>query len=266
MASQRLDAGSSPSGRRRRSGARAAAARSLAVLALLVPYIVGFTPLPQDSAVSTSVTAAAGGGRFAHVTRDRSGRVLDVNDVPYQDVAIGVERRMPTFSVGGRAGTFHIDREIDSAVGDHSAQRSWYVNPYAGMDGRFVGGQLGIVLMDHHAEGVAAEGGMRFHMAVLPSMRLRLGHLDAWHVSTSFASNMPLGSGGGVYDFGVGFPIGGPDGSAWLGFGLTSYAEGSLPAKMDIPVLENLTLKPRLQYRRGDATEYGLSIGGTIRF
>jgi hypothetical protein len=248
----------------RQTDAGGASFGAAAILALLVPYIVGFTPAPEDSA-STSLTVAAGGGSYAHVSRDCSGKVLGVENIPFQDVAVGVERRSGMAAYGARAGMFRVEPGSGDGIVRDRGQRSWYVNPYIGIEGRDAGVQFGAVILRHTGLGEPSPAGREFDETPLPSARIRLGQADGLHLLTGFASNMPLGSGGGVYDLGLGFPIG-DRARGWLGLALVPYEEGAVSTKLEIPVLERLTLNPRFQIRTGDAWEYGLALGGTVRF
>jgi hypothetical protein len=242
----------------------ATAVRSISVLALLVPYIVGFAPSPADSS-SFSVTVAGGVGSYAHVSRDCSGNVVSVADMPYDDMAIGVERRDGNIAAGLRAGAMESSREQQQYFG-YAGQRVWYANPYIATDGRIVGVQVGLIFF-HNAARSGDEGlPFKYDPSVLPSGRLRVGSRSNFHFIGSFASNMPLASGGGIIDAGVGFPIGEAGANGWLGFGFLPYEEGAISFKAEIPLLRNLSLDPRLQFRGGDASEFGLSVGATASF
>jgi hypothetical protein len=238
--------------------------RAVAILALLVPYIVGFTPSPEDSSWTT-ISIGAGTGSYAHVGRDCSGNVVSVEDMPYNDAAVGIERVTPGPLYGVKAGFFHVNAETHSGYLRHPAQSSRYVNPYIGKEWHGAALRFGVAVFDNDASGNGERTPLKWDESAIPTVELRIGGRPGFYFTTSFGSNMPLGTGGGVFDLGIGTMFGG-GGSCWFGMAALPYEEGALALKADIPVLTNLSLNPRFQVRSGDASEYGLSLGLSARF
>jgi hypothetical protein len=190
---------------------------------------------------------------------------LDVEDMPYNDAAVGVERVSPGLTYGARAGFFHTNAESQDGYTLHPAQSSRYVNPYIGKDWQGAAFHVGIIAFDNSASGTGNSRILKWNESVQPTADIRIGGRPGLYFSTSFLSNMPLGTGGGVYDIGLGtMPDGG--GSFWIGLAFLPYEEGALALKADIPLLTNLSVNPRFQVRSGDASEYGVSIGLSGRF
>ena len=239
---------------------------------VLIPYILGFSPNPADSA-STTIGIAGGGGSYGVVSRDCSGRAIEVNNYPISDVGVSIDHKMSIFRFGAKAGL----ASVSSPWGDGTIR---YVNPNAGLDSKFIGLQGGALFTNDFGGKFFFERGLfgslispgwygytgpAQYTTVYPSMSLRLGYLDKWYITTGLYDNLPLISGGGLLDFGIGFHTGlKPNSRWWVGFGIAPFDGAIASLKGDIPLSDDLLLNVKGNFKSGDATEYAFGVGTTI--
>jgi hypothetical protein len=217
---------------------------------LLFPYIVAFSPNPDSS--YTTLEFAAGTGSYAEVSRDCSGRVVSVKDVPFQDAGVSVDHYFSSFRVGAKAGLAHngVDRIFD--VEGHSAS---YFNPNIGLNTKDFGLDVG---------GLFYGPKSRYASTIFPTGALRFGKATGTYVSFGLANNLPLMTGGGIVDLGLGFNLGRPRSGLWLGLGAGPHAGFSV--KGDFPVSDRVLLDLRGQVGSNEDLQYGLSAGTKIIF
>lgn len=210
-----------------------------APIMVLFPYIVGFTPNSTDSS-TTSVELAIGSGSYAHVSRDCEGKVLGVTDVPFQDAAASVDYETSPVRVGVKAGGIHTAEDKDyQGYKRHDEGTIFYANPNVGLNTSYVGLDAGVLLFNRD-RGIGA-----FDNLPIWTGRIRLGKLNRWYVSTSFDNNMPLFSGGGMIDAGIGFHGEKAHSNFWIGLGALPYDGAALCVRGDIPTSENMVLNLR---------------------
>lgn len=230
-----------------------------APIIMLFPYIVGFTPNPIDSS-TTSVQLAIGTGSYAHVSRDCKGNVLGVTDVPFQDAAASIDYEASPVRVGVKAGGIHTAEDKDyQGYKSYDEGTVFYANPNVGLNTSYVGLDAGLLLFNRES----AIGS--FTNLPLWTGRIRLGKLNRWYISTSFDNNMPLFSGGGMFDAGIGFHGETAHSNFWIGLGALPYDGAALCVRGDIPTTENMVLNLRGLFAPR-FMEYGLSVGGKIVF
>lgn len=230
-----------------------------APIIVLFPYIVGFTPNPIDSS-TTSVQLAIGTGSYAHVSRDCNGNVLGVTDVPFQDAAASIDYEASPVRVGVKAGGIHMAEDKDyQGHKSHDEETVFYANPNVGLNMSYVGVDAGLLLFNREP------GIDRFSNNPMWTGRLRLGKLNRWYISTSFDNNMPLFSGGGMFDAGIGFHGEKAHSNFWVGLGFFPYDGAGVCIRGDIPTSENMVLNLRGLFAPSNS-EYGLSVGGKIVF
>ena len=243
-------------------------------LLILLPYMIGFSPNPADSS-STTIGIAGGGGSYSVVSRDCSGRVLDMKDYPFTDFGISVDHKFSAFDIGIKGGI----ASINSAGGEGTLQ---YVNPTIGVNTGFLGLQLGPLFTNDFGgsfftrKGIFGERGYRYdwsydglftpqYTKVYPTGSLRLGFLDKWYFTTGIYDNLPIISGGGLFDMGIGFHTGdNPASRLWFGVGGLPFDGALLSGKGDFPLSDKLILNLQGNFHTGDATEYCFAIGTKI--
>ena len=237
------------------------------IFCFLLPYLMSFSPNPADSS-STTVQFAVGKGSYAIVSRDCSGRVTGVEDVPYTDAGISVDHNVSSVRFGAKAGVY-------SPTETNSENIVKYINPNIGINTDYVGLDAGAIFLNQddpfgnrHRSSYYYYDSLRINrLTVYPTGSLRVGYLDSWYFTTSIYNNLPIVTGGGIFDLGVGFNTGEDLRSQlWFGFGVIPFDRPIFSAKGDFPLFDNLILNLRGGFNSGDATEYGLSLGTKIIF
>ncbi len=228
-------------------------------LLLLLPYIVGIAPNPADSlsGSSTEITLSAGRGSYADVSRDCSGNVLGVSQVPFEDADLTVKHSISVLNVGGSVGVtrIHEDRNYLGYLRSED-QTAYYVSPMVGLSSRWVGFEMGVLWFSQRQQ--------KLEMETSPTFLLRLGPADDLWVSGSYCRNTPLLTGGGILDFGLGFNLGRPKENLWLGLGTIPFDRLGFIGKLELPLWEHFTLAPRGMFGLSEGGEFGLALGGKI--
>lgn len=238
------------------------------IFALLFPYIAAFTPNPSDTS-STELEFAAGHGSYAKVSRDCQGHVSSVKDIPFSEYGVSVKHKtasVVTFSatVGATSGS-RGDPFIYFRSSDRRSEFLWYVTPTVGIDTKYFGLDGGCLIPLSPAE-KASTLSFPSKNSPFPMGALRLGNRDRTYLSIGLGRNLPLLSGGGLFDAGLAFPLGQPSSRLWLGLGAYPYDALAFSAKGEFPLSGNFSLNPRLQFAFGESFEYGLALGGKIIF
>jgi len=234
---------------------------------ILSPYLVAFTPNPSDSS-STSLEFAVGKGSYARVSRDCSGNVLSVQDIPFGDAGVAVDHHFSSFRVGAKAGvTSDAFYELFDTEYERTGQTVTYFDPNIGLDTKCFGLDVGGLFYGPRRSAYSSDPG------AFPTGALRIGNRDSWYFSMSLANNLPLMTGGGLFDMGLGFNLGPPHSRLWLGVGVGPYGLGdpgqgkaAFSIKGDIPVSDKVLLNLRGQAGPSEHLEYGLSAGTKIIF
>ena len=221
---------------------------------LLFPYIVAFSPNPDSS--YTTLEFAVGKGSYARVSRDCSGNVLSVNDIPFEDAGVSVDHHFSSFRVGAKAGIANNGARKIFNMAEHSFR---YIDPNVGLNTKSFGLDLGALFYGPRYRNSTGA-------SVFPTGALRLGKSDGTYFSFSLANNLPLMTGGGIVDVGIGFNLGRPNSSLWLGVGALPYDGAVISAKGDIPLSDKVLLNLRGQIGDRESLEYALSVGTKIRF
>jgi hypothetical protein len=89
--------------------------------------------------------------------------------------------------------------------------------------------------------------------------------VDRFYFSSSYLRNVPIVSGGCVFDLGCGGPVGeGSQSKIWLGLGGMPYDAPVFSFKGDFVLSQSIAITPSLHGKGGDAPEYGFPVG--VRF
>lgn len=233
----------------------------LSIMGLVIlPYLVAFSPNPSDSSW-TSVEVGVGTGSYADVSRDCNGNVLGVTNVPFREGGASVDHYFSGARIGAKAGVANIS-EDRSYEGDISSPEHtvMYFNPNIGLNTKYFGLDVGLVTFDHELPKFSSD------MRLVPSYALRIGSLGGLFLSTGLCDNLPLMSGGGLFDLGLGFNLGSPHSLLWVGAGGGPYYASVVSVKGVFPLRENVLLDVRGLMGTGPGTEYGLSIGTKFIF
>ena len=233
------------------------------LFSFMLPYLISFAPLPPDSS-PTTIEIAAGYGSYSDVTRDCNGRVVSVTDVPYSDYGVSISHEVSVVQFGVAGGlTSRTRSSLWHGNSQHTdSEPIPYAIPTVGLNTCYFGLDAGILFP---LNGHDSQSFFNSRFPGIPSTKLRVGRLDAFYFSMSFARNVPLLAGGGLADAGFGFNLGRPNSSGWIGIGVFPYDGLVLSTKWEFPVSETFLITPKVQLGGRESFEFGLAIGGKFR-
>ncbi len=219
---------------------------------LLLPLAVG-VEIPTEDSSETNIRFAGGGGSYASILRGCEGEVLQKDKLSYSDYGMSVDHgfRNSPLKIGLRGGYIKVEQ-----------YDAYYINPNFSFEGRLGGLRLGVLTANH--KGILTSRDDDFVRQIL-TVNLRLGPTKSVHFSGSFFENLPLYSGGGLVDAGVGFGVG-PRSTLWLGFSGLPFDGLGLLAKSDVGLNRNWLLNLSGRYGNSEGiNEWGISAGITYR-
>ncbi len=184
-------------------------------ISFLLVLPVGYYPDSGDSS-DVAIGLYGGHGQVASVLRDCSGKVLQSEASKFTDVSgafyVPVHRNpnsVITFGLKGgywnapRAGFAFRDINGDYGRTADSSISYSYINPNICLEFRTVG--IGIGYLDG-VDRFAFENYQSLYDDKIPvSGHLRFGYLDNYYFLISLQENLPLASGGGYFDIGIGY-------------------------------------------------------------
>ena len=243
---------------------------AIGTFALLLPVSIE-NPAARDSVVGgeheTRVTVVGAIGNYAVIDRGCEGQVIATHPHEFSEAGIEVSHRFPSnAAIGVRSGVVR-DRSHEIRT-DYSVfpyrdslvevkDDVTYYNPYVAYDGR--GGGLG-------AGWVISSGdfGNEGNKTVLPwSAHLRLGRLDGPYFRIGVMEGLPLYTGGGYAEAGLGMR---PNRSVDVYAGVSSgpYDGAGLMMKVDWRVQRNFALVVRGRVgNSGGEPQNGIGLGLT---
>lgn len=166
--------------------------------------------------------------------------------------------------------------DISGAMNEYRNTSYWYVNPYMAIEARKVGFGFGIV---RSAEPLRTEAPTRIPEdmntgeSVQPSFHLRFGPRDKFYVAYRLWEGIPIYSGGGKHNAGMGFTLGGHM-DVWAAYALGGpYRTNALflqtAVRPNSPVGFNLSLRVPTTLKSaelgGGINEIGGSFGLVFR-
>jgi hypothetical protein len=182
---------------------------------LLLPLVIGM-PVGEDDTTQMSMKVAGGVGSYAYITRGCEGQVLTKEDIPFQDIGFSFDYKVKSpVQVGIRAGK--IWEKYKYAVYtdgiEFKEMTNSYLNPHISLEGKW----LGLGAGPFFAKKYLPRRGDRQWDKCLPSWHLRIGN-PKFYFSIHMLENVPIYSGGGYIDLGLG---GTPSRKVgyWLGLG-----------------------------------------------
>ncbi len=240
----------------------------IVVLAVLSPYLVGFKYPCSDSSW-TEIGVGFGAGSYADVTRDCSGNVVSVRNVPFQEAAASVDHYTPAIHVGLRTGiisaeaahrVFSVEQKLEYRDGvwiTDPMTSLFYASPLAGVNTDYFGLDAGYVLPFRSGS---------LHTRGLPAGSLRIGKVDAFHFRLRLADDVPLLTGGpGVMNLGFGFNLGKPNHLLWLGAGAGLYDRTVFGAQFEFPLSSRTDVRLTGTIGGSATTETGFSVRTRVR-
>jgi hypothetical protein len=235
---------------------------TLWVMLLVMP--VGIR-IDGDTNSELTLEGHAGTGQVVSVIRDCSGNAVSSEKSTYSDFAGALQYSIRTgegnfIVMGIRGGRLHSDympaSRYFSQLIPHGYEYEYsYWNPYVALESPYVG--LGIGYL---SEAPAYEFGENESSTPL-SAHLRFGNYSALHFLGTLNENLPLTSGGGYINLGVGYPAGNRA-QMFTGFSATPYDQLGLIQKISWQLSDRFDLD--LNGRVGNAGgkfEGGISLG-----
>lgn len=197
-------------------------------LLLLTPYICAYVPNP-DGDEEYSIAIAAGRGVYADVSRDCNGNITSIENHKYEDVAVQFAGRYDVLKygvTGGRTSALQPRNDWESAPATGPIV---YGAPKVGLSTTIVGADIGLLFS---LNGNLISTDRRAGRSAHPTFGIRVGKMSALHFSGGYLNNFPIVSGGGVYDAGLGGPVGSSNLSQiWFGVGAQPYDQAVLSSR-----------------------------------
>jgi hypothetical protein len=265
----------------------------LSSVLIVLPIVVGVERQPSDS-LYTDFTMGAGGGSYAnsfYTAHYRPGSGCDGGNytyheyrekITYQDAGIGIETQVSKKAKVGLRTGFIKDKRIKFTSFDPDRyvlqdKTSYIFNPHFSFDWKYFGFGLGCLMstsgiyypsfkLEHYSS-----GNNLVKSAV--SHHFRLGNPKYLYVSVSHLENIPLISGGGYLNYGVGTEAV-PSLYLWVGgSGQKPFEKEALLLKAGIKLSPNWTLnfahrsgKSNGRYINKPIKENGFSVNLNYRF
>ena len=234
-------------------------ARILGAFLFLAPIAVGMDERPDSS--MTTFRVAGGIGSYAVITRDCSGNAISIDQEQFKDIGAELNHQFrpgastgASFHVGVRGGYLEDHREFRENYVDEPTSGQYYVNPYAAIEGGVVGFGAGMLFSNKQLYNPEKD---RF-----PTGHLRIGRLSKIYFSTEVLENLPLYSGGGFVNVGLGSQAL-PKFGWWFGLSAGGpYDSGGFLAKLNIRPTSNWQIDANLRFGFAEgASEAGIGMG-----
>ncbi len=184
------------------------------MMVLVLPF--GYQPDNPDSS-SMSIGVYGGMGQAVAVLRDCSGRISETAPYEFREgaVAVGISQVSGDAQVlmGIKGGWLRADDVLTDTEDDtekYRDRRSSYINPNISVEGAYTGAGFGLLFGDVplFAEDVTLDPTEMQRVDVGVTGHLRAGSLSEVYFLLSLNETLPLYSGGGLFNAGVGYPVG----------------------------------------------------------
>ena len=255
-----------------------------AVAFLVAPMAVGVR-VPGDtldafvdptSQSGTTFRVAAGGGQYMSFTRDCDGNVITSNTHDFRDVGAEINHRFDNPVELGVKGGYADDGRLFAQPGqtglfnlrDWEEMGVYYLNPYFATEFDKFGIGIGVIGAtgslntsleeeDHIGNQLYGETGTHYY----PTGHLRFGRRESTHFSMSILEGLPIYSGGGTFEFGLGTRPA-PSVGMWFGptFGGVYDGAGFL-LKLSIDASRAFEIQPNVRWGFSEGSmEYGFGV------
>ena len=233
-------------------------------LIVILPLAVG-VETPTDSSY-TKFRVLGGGGSYASIIRDCEGNPVTKRQYSYRDFGAEISHKLKQpLTIGAKGGYVRDGQPIRTPTDTVSVdKRFFYINPCLSLEQEWFGLGGGILISEEHLTEIDDQVTEERGKALYPSLHLRFGTLEEVYFSTSLYENLPLYSGGGYFDLGVGLNPLPSKLHTWLGLSGGPFDNVGLASKMDVRLNQNWELNARGRY--GDAegiAEWGIAAGLT---
>jgi hypothetical protein len=221
--------------------------RRILLLGLLYPNIVCFTP-DSTRTSNTFVELLMGLGKYANVTYNCEGQVTGINKYSFIDYGASVSHKIDILKFGLRVGGYSInDPESEqnlyySPYYDDASNSSQYINPCFGIDSKYFELNVGALFLTDYvwSENINdyffSDGKTQF------TALMRIGNMQAFHFSTQYLSNVPLLSGGGMFDMGFGFGSKESRNITWVGLSAGPFQNAGITLKQTLQLSDYFDL------------------------
>lgn len=232
-------------------------------LFVLLPLVIGVQTTNRDSS-ETSFSIAGGTGSYAFISRGCEGEVLNKEKVPFNDAGFSLEHKFKApIKLGLRGGYISEDQlwyDHSLPPPDNKHRTNFYLNPNFSFESEKLGIGAGPFFADKKLYSREGEDWGK----IFPSAHVRFG-TEKLYFSANLMENVPLYSGGGYFDLGVGTSV--KSFSMWAGANPEGpYDSWGAVLKTDFRFHKNWSL--RLNGRLGmveGTSESAVSIGMTYR-
>ena len=219
------------------------------LMLILYPNIVCFTPESSDSS-NTVIDFLMGLGKYSNVIR--SCGTKSVTNYSYIDYGGSISHTKDNLKFGLRAGGFSFTKidvvfESDinrSGLGEQSVEGSevHYINPFIAFDAKNAEISIGLLFLTQYPSNENINNKLFNDGTVQFTGILRLGNKRAFHFSSHYLSNVPIFSGGGMFDMGFGFGRRNSRTLTWVGFSLGPFENLGLGLKQNIQLSDNVDI------------------------
>ena len=239
---------------------------------MVMPMAVG-VHLPHERGKDvTSVNLSGGIGSYMVIFRNCDGTATSEHREEFVDVGGAISHRFGEGVELGLRGGYLNDHRVSLPVpvygggSDNLGQGVYYVNPHIAFEDEGIGAGIGVLLTDHslYSGSFYEDNGK----SAYPTAHLRVGNENKAYFATSLFENVPLYSGGGYFDIGVGvthvpnklgvfagLSVGGP------------YDSGGLIVKTKFRPDPSFSMNANVRLGAAEGnTEYGLGLGVTYHF
>ena len=172
---------------------------------------LGFDPSNSESRQFT-FGAQGGAGRAVSILQNCAGQTVQKAVIDYEDLGLSASMRQrldnnADLVLGVRGGWYGTgDTRFDQTHGRARETHGRYLNPHVGLDYPYVGASIGIIT----GSVPVSPNDLRRNSGdeTMPSFHVRFGRLDRLYIKAGVGENLPLYSGGGVVDIGLGYQAG----------------------------------------------------------
>lgn len=226
----------------------------------IYPYLVGFSS-DSTSTSGTIIDILVGTEGHSYVTYDCAGNVTGITKYSSVDYGISATHNIEAFKFGGRVGGYTVLNEINSYTKYYeylnpagtNNNTALYLNPFIGVETKYFDLSFGVAIFTRDANSAYAStyipnipGRVDEYLinegSVQPSWVIRIGNKEKFHFSTQYLSNVPILSGGGIGDMGLGFGSTDSRNLTWVGASIGPFQNIGLSIKQTIQVSDNIDI------------------------
>jgi hypothetical protein len=222
------------------------------LILILYPNIVCFTPESSDSS-NTVIDFVLGLGKYTNVIKRCTfmGTFTErITNYSYIDYGGSISHKIDNLKFGLRGGGYSISNiEIVISgnyheLGEYSTTGSGvqYINPFIAFDAKNAEVSFGLLFLTQYPSNENINNKLFNDGTVQFTGILRLGNKRAFHFSSHYLSNVPIFSGGGMFDMGFGFGRRNSRTLTWVGFSLGPFENLGLGLKQNIQLSDNVDI------------------------